>query len=490
MADQLYALFTPLLVMSNDISPSTKLAITALVMFTSALLKYLSDNDHIRLDHLYSRFFSKKSKSYILKARICFKNNLVYDSDIPQSFIAIQNKLYSTITKDTGTHLDYTIDEHVINDTCHKFVCIKTKYEIETGIMVTQHMDTKWLEKDEYCYHTYTFEITSKTGVFANVITFINSCTLEHDTEVSKIDQKIWILSDFSTHQKTQLPYYTSIPFDGCTKTFNNMFFKDKVTLLKQIDEFENGQDTYTKLGMPYTQGMFFHGLYGTGKTSCAKAIAHYTKRHVVLVSLGKVKTARQFSNLFMDPYMNGIKIPINNRLYIFDDFDCKAWANVVKKRVPGPVCNNTNNTSSDLLKVAMALAASKGSKKKDRRDYDDDSLTGDTPIDECITLGDVLEILDGFVEMSGRQIIFTSNHIESLDPALLRKGRIDIMIEFRNMRKQDVNDMYKLWFDMPIPEAVYGKMKDEAFSQADLGNLFKTMDMNAINKALAYGTV
>jgi ATP-dependent 26S proteasome regulatory subunit len=142
---------------------------------------------------------------------------------------------------------------------------------------------------------------------------------------------------------------------------------------------------------------------------------------------------------------------------------------------------------------MAMAMA-SKGKKKSSRdrdrdHDYDDDDSM-DGFIDDAITLGDVLEILDGFVEMSGRQIIFTSNHIEALDPALVRKGRVDIMVEFRNMRREDVNSMYDLWFGISIPTSVYAKMKDEAFSQADLGNLFKTRDMEAIDKALAMGCV
>jgi chaperone BCS1 len=42
-------------------------------------------------------------------------------------------------------------------------------------------------------------------------------------------------------------------------------------------------------------------------------------------------------------------------------------------------------------------------------------------------TLSDLLEILDGMIESDGRMIVFTTNHPENLDPALLRPGNTKI---------------------------------------------------------------
>jgi ATP-dependent 26S proteasome regulatory subunit len=100
------------------------------------------------------------------------------------------------------------------------------------------------------------------------------------------------------------------------------------------------------------------------------------------------------------------------------------------------------------------------------------------------ITLGDFLELLDGIVEIPGRMIIMTSNHPEILDPALIRPGRVDIVIEFKKLSKENVADMYKLWFGSALDEKVYKDMKDYAFTQADIGNLFasrKITDIHAI---------
>ena len=37
-----------------------------------------------------------------------------------------------------------------------------------------------------------------------------------------------------------------------------------------------------------------------------------------------------------------------------------------------------------------------------------------------------LLNVLDGIVDTPGRIVVMTTNHIETLDPALIRPGRID----------------------------------------------------------------
>merc|ERR1719510_1437162 len=47
------------------------------------------------------------------------------------------------------------------------------------------------------------------------------------------------------------------------------------------------------------------------------------------------------------------------------------------------------------------------------------------------LTLADILEALDGVMEMDGRMLIITTNHPEKLDAALVRPGRIDVQLEY-----------------------------------------------------------
>ena len=480
MSDNLFGFIAPMLMMSGI--EMSKMFTMVVVMLASFLIKHFTETKHgvKMVRKIVGVFWPVKTKAYILKARISFKHNIVFDSDVSHEFKAIQKTLYSTITSDTETRIDYTIDEHRIDGETTRFVCMDTKYEVEDDIMIKQDVTKENSEKEDYTYLTYTFEISSKKGVFVNVLNFMDKIAREYEeAQISQIDQKIWVLDHFDRSET--FPFYTPVPFTS-TKSFENMFFEGKEALIKSIDSFEGGLSIYENLGVPHTLGMFFHGKHGTGKTSCAKAIANYTGRHVILASLSKIKTAKQFANLFMYEFVNGVKIPIKNRLYVFDDFDCSSWKDVIKTRngsVAATPASHSASASNDVIKLALALSKNTNKSKKRSNDDTDDDVLDVSPI----TLGDVLEIMDGFIEMAGRMMIFISNHPENIDPAILRCGRIDTNIEFKNMRRVDVADMYKLWFGSEMPQS---KMRDYAFSQADLGNLFKTHDLEKINKTLA----
>jgi SpoVK/Ycf46/Vps4 family AAA+-type ATPase len=102
------------------------------------------------------------------------------------------------------------------------------------------------------------------------------------------------------------------------------------------------------------------------------------------------------------------------------------------------------------------------------------------------ITLGEFLDVLDGIIEMSGRMIIFTTNHVDVLDPAIIRPGRVDHVIEIRRLTKQNVKDMYRHWFDRELPTDVEQNMCDDrTFTQAEMGKLFLTKNMAHIHGTL-----
>ena len=52
--------------------------------------------------------------------------------------------------------------------------------------------------------------------------------------------------------------------------------------------------------------------------------------------------------------------------------------------------------------------------------------------IDVGINLSQILNIIDGIMERTGQIFIMSANHPEKLDGAILRPGRVDCMIHFR----------------------------------------------------------
>ena len=59
------------------------------------------------------------------------------------------------------------------------------------------------------------------------------------------------------------------------------------------------------------------------------------------------------------------------------------------------------------------------------------------------------LNILDGLVEGDGRIIIMTTNKPNMLDPALIRPGRIDEKIEFKELSYQDVINILVNFYEL-----------------------------------------
>jgi hypothetical protein len=68
----------------------------------------------------------------------------------------------------------------------------------------------------------------------------------------------------------------------------------------------------------------------------------------------------------------------------------------------------------------------------------------------EAITLSFLLNLLDGVLETPGRILVITSNYPEKLDKALVRPGRIDVKIEFKNASREVIREMVARFYSNP----------------------------------------
>jgi len=84
------------------------------------------------------------------------------------------------------------------------------------------------------------------------------------------------------------------------------------------------------------------------------------------------------------------------------------------------------------------------------------------------ISLSFILNLFEGLLEMDGRIIIMTTNHIDSIDPALIRPGRIDEKICFELLDSENINNMLKFY----IPEWKSINLDKLVLSQAEIMNI------------------
>ena len=176
--------------------------------------------------------------------------------------------------------------------------------------------------------------------------------------------------------------------------------------LLTKLDFFLQNKDWYYKKGIPYTLGIGLSGEPGTGKTSIIKAIAKYTNRHIVNLSMKLFKNRKQLYRFYFESTYNGKNvtdsIDFDKKIIVIEDIDCLG--DIVKKRsLKSPLMVQKDTQLSALIHSVIETKA----------DNDEDlqkiqkTMTNQDPI----TLDDILNMWDGIYENPGRILIVTSNH-------------------------------------------------------------------------------
>jgi SpoVK/Ycf46/Vps4 family AAA+-type ATPase len=256
-------------------------------------------------------------------------------------------------------------------------------------------------------------------------------------------------------------------------RNFNNIFFDGKPEILAKINYFLDNRDWYIEKGIPYSLGIGLHGPPGTGKTSFIKALANYTNRHIIILSLKTIKTKRQLEQFFFENKYNdkneNNSISFNKKIIVFEDIDCvgdivldrKNKENKTKSKKTNAKTKDKNVNIGDVIQSICELNESGTCKVP--------SITDD----QAITLDDILNLWDGIRETPGRILIISSNHYDKLDSALTRPGRIDITHELSNASHNVISDIYLHLFGNKIDKNMLSKVKEYFYSPAELINMY-----------------
>ncbi len=238
---------------------------------------------------------------------------------------------------------------------------------------------------------------------------------------------------------------YEMRPFHS-NKRFNNLFGEDAKSVRDRVDFFLENKAWYAKKGIPYQLGLLLSGKPGSGKTAIIRAMANRTKRHIINLKLSNLATATQLRNVFFNDYIcvptddsgHDIKrffIPPEKRIYVFEEID-----------TVGSLVQDREN-QSEMVRSQPILQ------------------------DE-LTLGDILQILDGTIEIPGRILIMTSNFPERLDRALLRPGRLDLRLDFGYASAKTVSEIIKGVLEIDINAE---ELPDAQLTPAEVLNIIFT---------------
>ena len=231
---------------------------------------------------------------------------------------------------------------------------------------------------------------------------------------------------------------YTKTKFTT-NRTFGNVFFEECDQVNHRTKFFLENRAWYDKKGIPYTLGFMFHGDPGTGKTSTVKAIANEGRRHIINVQLSEIKTKSQLQHLFFNDEIhvyNGVNtekytIPVSERLYVIEDID--AMGDTVLRR--------------EWKKPTVATKPKNDEEAWVSREKETEK--------ETIDLSFLLNLLDGTLEANGRILIITTNFPERIDRALIRPGRVDMIVRFKRCSRAILHEMVESFYEeaIDIPE-------------------------------------
>ncbi|XP_062203951.1 AAA-ATPase ASD, mitochondrial-like [Phragmites australis] len=173
-----------------------------------------------------------------------------------------------------------------------------------------------------------------------------------------------------------------------------------KQEIVDDLEMFRDSKEYYASVGKAWKRGYLLFGPPGTGKSTMIAAMANFLDYDVYDLELTAVKNNTELRKLFIET--------TGKSIIVIEDIDC----------------------SIDLT--------GKRKKKKDKKKKKKmPPMQGEEDDDRKVTLSGLLNFIDGLWSACGgeRIIIFTTNHKEKLDPALIRRGRMDMHIEMSYCR-------------------------------------------------------
>ncbi|KAG1715627.1 hypothetical protein ID866_1551 [Astraeus odoratus] len=220
-----------------------------------------------------------------------------------------------------------------------------------------------------------------------------------------------------------------------------------KEMLLNDTRDFLKSEKWYADRGIPFRRGYLLHGVPGSGKSSLIHAIAGELMLDIYVVSLS--------SSWISDSTLTTLMGRVPARcIVLLEDLDAAFTRSVTRdKSSNGTPESSSNSSSSDENNGDQPTVPTSSSRHRRHKDHISDVNT--------LSLSGLLNALDGVAAAEGRILFATTNHLERLDPALSRPGRMDVWIEFKNASKWQAEALFRNFF--PSAE------KDDEVIEGDL---------------------
>jgi len=313
---------------------------------------------------------------------------------------AVKLEIASSCLSDTDFNLNYILDRYA---TDYTFRYKGALFQLKTDKTDVKQFSVKVGHSDYTMASVY--EISFNQNDFILFEDFIQTSIkyFKKFSDGDKIDKK-------------KLKMYISSP-DGeyfnpigsrPKRSLESVFLpKDqKKTIVNLITNFLKPEtiQQYEDFGINHKLTILFEGVPGTGKSSLIAALASHFNMNIAIISftpkmtdVGFMRSMRMFERNKHDNDEEGEEE--RDTLLVIEDMDCIF---VARK-------SNDENRNQ-------------------------------------VTFSGILNALDGVTTGGNQIVIMTTNHIENLDPALIRPGRVDHIVRFDYATKEQIKEIFTVY--------------------------------------------
>ena len=318
---------------------------------------------------------------------------------------------------DTDFNLNYIMDRYISD--------IHFKYK---GALLTLKTD-----KDDVKHHpfksghdrftvTSTYTISYAESDFALFEDFIKTSIFyfKKFADGHKMDKKK--LKMFISSQEGD--YFTSIG-SRPKRSLESIFLpsKKKKDIVQLITKFLDPKTVqlYRDFGINHKLTILLEGVPGTGKSSLIAALASQFNFNIAMISF--------------TPKMTDVGFLTSMRMW---------------ERKRSEETNNDDEERDTLLCIEDLDCIFKERKSNDESR-------------NMVTFSGILNALDGITTSENQIVILTTNHIENLDPALIRPGRVDHIMRFDYAVKEQIKEIFTVYTREDIAQQAQAEKAEKA---------------------------
>ena len=332
----------------------------------------------------------EKSKDIYLEITTYTKTDIYMDIDTDLNYDTNQiqnNKLNYLLNRLKYNANGDAFEFHFSYDGCEMI--------LKTDVVCDTHAIS--INRDEFSlYSTYTITCNQEDfpkfeNFIISSIKYYNKYYSEFNLKSDKI--KLYLSSD-------EGGYFTCLGTRN-KRSLDTIYLpsKQKKAMINDLETFLDEKSTikYKKLGITHKRTYLFEGIPGAGKSSFIMALASYFGFNLAIISFTPKMTDNDLIRL-----LRSLEEKEENKVFIiFEDMDCIF---------------------------------------KERKSHDESK--------NMVTFSGILNALDGITTRDNMIFFITTNYKQNLDSALIRPGRVDYIMRFDYVNKEQVIDIFTTFTD------------------------------------------